>query len=162
MVELGSLINKETIREELDPEVELDKLDNNSADENPYRELIVNNACKIENTLSQMEWWSILSNIINYMQYKRNPKKFHSRIIKPANTNRISKEIKGKNENESLLRVNLTDISDRSKEEYLDRYKGIKSEILNTTRFDENSDLITTYLGKINAIWDDNLIINFW
>ena len=27
-------------------------------------------------------------------------------------------------------------------------YEGIWSEILNTTRFDENSDLSTTYLGK--------------
>ena len=31
---------------------------------------------------------------------------------------------------------------------YLDMYEGIQSEILNTTRFDENSDLNTTYLGK--------------
>ena len=151
-VELGSLINKELIREELDPEGELDKIDDNSGDENPYRELIVNNACKIENTLSQMEQWSILSNIINYMQYHKNPKNFHSMIIKLVNTNRINKEIKGKNKNESLLRVNLRDISDRSKEKYLDRYEGIKSKIINTTRFDEHSDLRTTYLGKINAI----------
>ena len=27
-------------------------------------------------------------------------------------------------------------------------YEGIQSEILNTTRFDENSDLSATYLGK--------------
>ena len=33
-------------------------------------------------------------------------------------------------------------------EEYLDMYEGIQSEILNTIRFDENSDLSTTYLGK--------------
>ena len=50
------------------------------------------------------------------------------------------------------LRVNLVDISDRSKEECLDRYEGIRSEILNTTRFDENSDLSTMYLGKANMI----------
>ena len=49
------------------------------------------------------------------------------------------------------MRVNLTDSLDRSKEEYLDKYEGIKSEILNITRFDENSDLSTTYLGKINT-----------
>ena len=55
--------------------------------------------------------------------------------VKPINTNRINKEIKWKSKNESLLRVNLTCISDRSKEKYLDRYEGIKSEILNTTRF---------------------------
>ena len=34
------------------------------------------------------------------------------------------------------------------KEEYLDIYEGIQSEIVNTTRFDENSDLSNTYLGK--------------
>ena len=34
------------------------------------------------------------------------------------------------------------------KKEYLDVYKGIQSEIISTTRFDENSDLSTTYLGK--------------
>ena len=33
-------------------------------------------------------------------------------------------------------------------EEYLGIYQGIQSEIVNTTRFDENSDLSTTYLGK--------------
>ena len=33
-VELGSLINKNTIREEIDPDIELDKMDNNSGDEN--------------------------------------------------------------------------------------------------------------------------------
>ena len=32
-------------------------------------------------------------------------------------------------------------------EEYLDVYEGIQSEIVNTTRFDENSDLSMTYLG---------------
>ena len=54
-VELGSLINKDTIKEEIDSDVELDKLGNNSRDENLYKELIVNNASKLENTLSQME-----------------------------------------------------------------------------------------------------------
>ena len=38
------------------------------------------------------------------------------------------------------------------KEEYLDMYKGIQSEILSTTKFDENSDLSTTYLGKADTL----------
>ena len=75
-VELGSLINKNTIKEEIDPDVEFDRIDDNSGDENLYRELIVNNAGKIESTISQMEQWSILSNIINYVQYSKNPKNF--------------------------------------------------------------------------------------
>ena len=55
------------------------------------------------------------------------------------------------NKNESSLRVSLADSLDRSKEEYLDKYEGGRPEILNSTRFDKNSDLSTTYLGKINT-----------
>ena len=66
-VKLCSLINKDTIKEEIDPDTELDRMDDNSGDKSPYRELIVNNAGKIENMLSQMEQWSILSNVINYV-----------------------------------------------------------------------------------------------
>ena len=54
-VELGSLINKSMIKEELDADVELDRMDDNSGDENPYKELIINNAYKIENALPK---WS--------------------------------------------------------------------------------------------------------
>ena len=54
-VEVGSLINKNTIKEELDADAELDRIGDNSGDENPYKELIVNNAGKIESSLTQME-----------------------------------------------------------------------------------------------------------
>ena len=148
-VELGNLINKDTIKEEIDSDAELDKIDDNSGDENPYRQLIVNNASKIENTLSQMEQWSILSNVINYVQYSIAPKNFHDMTIKPINiNNRINKKTKNENIDEPLLRVDLASILDELREKYLDRYEGITSEILNTTRCDENSDLSTTYLGK--------------
>ena len=70
--------------------------------------------------------------------------------IKPAKLNKVVKNTKSRNTNESLLEVNLVDNLDRSKEEYLDRYEGVTSEIVDTTRFDGNSDLSTTYLGKIN------------
>ena len=43
------------------------------------------------------------------------------------------------------------------KEEYLDIYEGTQSEILNTTRFDENSDLSTTYLGKSDIFKNDKI-----
>ena len=95
-VELGSLINKNTMKEEID--VELDKIEDNSGDENPYRELIINYAGKIENTLSQMEQWSILSNVINYVQYRKKPKNFHTMLIKPRNkskTRYLTSQVKG-------------------------------------------------------------------
>ena len=84
-VELGSLINKNMMKQELDQDIDLDKMDDTSGDENPYRELIVNNAGRIEATLSQMEQWSILHNVITYVQYDKNPKNIHTMSIKPIN-----------------------------------------------------------------------------
>ena len=72
---------------------------------------------------------------------------------------KVVKNTKSGNTNESLLEVNLVDSLDRSKEEYLDRYEGIKSEIVDTTRFKENSDLSTTYLGKVNMTHNKDLIV---
>ena len=40
---------------------------------------------------------------------------------------------------------------EKLKEEHLHIYEGIQSEILSTTRFDENSDLSTTDLGKVDT-----------
>ena len=75
-VESENLINKNMMRQEIDQDVELDKMDDTSGDKNLYRELIVNNVVKIETTLSQMEQWSILSIVINYVQYNKHPKTF--------------------------------------------------------------------------------------
>ena len=147
-VELGSLINKNTMKEELDTDVELDRMDDNNGDENPYRDLVVNNADRVEMSHSPIEQWSILSNIINYVQHSRNrfELSFHV-VVKPV---KFSKAIKTKDRSEILPRVELIESPGRSRAEYLDRYEGIKTEIIDTTRFDENSDLSTTYLGRIN------------
>ena len=156
--ELGSLINKNTMKGEIDPDVEFDKMDVNSGDENPYRELIVNKAGKIENMLSQIEQWSILSNVINYVQYSKNPKSFHAMSTKPINKNKINVGRKGGEKDRVISEVSLVDTSDRLTEEYLDRYKGVKSQILNMTRFDKNSDLKMTYFGKTNMIRDHKMV----
>ena len=80
-------------------------------------------------------------------------------IIKPVNNSKVSKGTKDKNIDESLLRVDHTGISDESRAEYLDRYEGITCKILNTSRFNENSDLSATYLGKSNMTQEDSLMV---
>ena len=60
-------------------------MDDTNGDENLYRELILNNAGKIESTLSPMEQWSIISNVINYVQYNKHPKNFHAMSFRPIN-----------------------------------------------------------------------------
>ena len=51
-------------------------------------ELKVNNAGKVENTLSQMLQWSTPSSVINYVQYGKNPQTFHGMSVKSANKNK--------------------------------------------------------------------------
>ena len=46
-------------------------MDDNNGDKNPYKELIDNNADRIETSQALMEQWSILSNVINYVQHSK-------------------------------------------------------------------------------------------
>ena len=54
-VELCSLINKETLKEEIELDTGLDRVDDDSRDKNLYKELLVNNTIKVESALLQME-----------------------------------------------------------------------------------------------------------
>ena len=76
--ELGEMINTDTLLQEIEHERQLNRIDDMNGDTNPYKELIVNNADKIEPLLAQMEEWSILSNTLNSIQYDKHPKNFHN------------------------------------------------------------------------------------
>ena len=77
-IESGGMIDAYTMHQVIEQERELNRIDDTSGEKNPYKELIVNNAEKIEPLLTQMEQWSILSNTLNYIQYDRYPKNYHS------------------------------------------------------------------------------------
>ena len=72
----GEMINTETLQQESEHKRQLNKIDDTNGDTNPYKEMIVNNAEKIEPLLTQMEQWSILSNMLNYIQYDRHSNNF--------------------------------------------------------------------------------------
>ena len=48
-----------------------------------------------------------------------------------------------------MLELDFGHTPNKLKKEYLEVYEGIQSEILSTMRFYENSDISTTYLGKV-------------
>ena len=79
-VEKGDSINVETVRQEM--EQELDKINNTNGEINLYHDIIVNKAEKDDTLLSQMEQWSILSNTVNNVQYDRHPRNFYDLEIK--------------------------------------------------------------------------------
>ena len=145
-VESGSIINADTLQQEIEQEREFSRIDDTSGHINPYKELIVNSVEKIEPILTQMEQWSLLSNILNYIQHDRHPKIYHNLSV--STVNKFRKAPCVKEEERDMLELDLGYTPDKVKEEYLDVFEGIQSEILSTTRFDENSDWSTIYLGK--------------
>ena len=77
-VELEGIVNVDTIKQD----IEEDKFSKNNIDDekevNPYHNIIINNIDRENVITSQMEQWSILSNVVNYVQYNRNPKDFYN------------------------------------------------------------------------------------
>ena len=57
-------MNVDTIKQE----IELDKMDDTNGEKNPYCKIITCNAEKDNTVISQMEQWTILSNVVNYVK----------------------------------------------------------------------------------------------
>ena len=102
--------------------------------------------------ISQLEQQSILSNTLNYIQYDKHPKNFHNIGIHEVHIWKNHSD-----EKEDMIEVDFGLTLNILKEEHVDVYKGIQSEIVNTTRFDENSNLSTTSLGKSDRSKNDKL-----
>ena len=127
--ELGSISNTDTLCQEIEQERQFKRIDDTSGETNPYKELIVNNAEKIDPLLTQMEQWSILSNTLNYIQYDRYPKIYHSLGI--IVVNKCGRNPGTKEEERDILELDFSQTLDILREEYLDVYEGIQSEMLN-------------------------------
>ena len=111
--------------------------------------MIVNNAERIEPLMTQMEQWSILSNVLNYVQHDRSHIANHTLNIKTVDKYKNKLETKeGKEQVELDFGSTLLKLC----EEYRDVYEGIQSEIINTMRFNENSDLSMIYLGSSDKV----------
>ena len=79
------IINTDTIEQEIEQEKQLSKRDDTSRETNPYQKLIFHNAEKVETLMTQMEQWSILSNVLNYIQHSRFHSMKHTLDIKAVN-----------------------------------------------------------------------------
>ena len=136
-----------SIQQEIEQEEPLNRIDDTNGKINPYRELIVNNVERIDPLMTHMEQWSILSNILNYVQHNRQYIINHTLNIKTVNKHKNKLDTKKEKE---LVELDFGSAPLKLHKEYLDVYEGIKLEIVNTTRFNENSDLSMTYLVRSN------------
>ena len=142
----GEIINTDMIEQEIEQEKQLDRIDDTNRETDPYNELIVNNAEKIGPLMTQMEQWSILSNVLNYVQHSRFHLMNHMLDVKAVNKykhkpNTGNREFKG---------LDAGTMPQKLQGEYMEIYEGIHSDIVSSNRFDKNSDLSTTYLGRLD------------
>ena len=100
---------------------------------------------KIEQFMTQMEQWSILSNVLNYVQHSRFNSINHTLDVKAVNKY-ISKS---DTDNREFKELDFGTTPQKLQEEYMDIYEVIHLEIVSSNRLDENSDISTTYLGRI-------------
>ena len=137
------------VQQEIDQEKQLRKLDDDNGEENPYRELVINNAKRIEMQKTQMEQWSILSNLLKYIQHSRFNSMNYSLDIKPVNKYKVKSNDSLSLSYREFREVDFGKSPQSLQDEYLDVYEGIQSDIVSSNRFNENSDISTTYIGQI-------------
>ena len=143
-VETGEMINTDMIQQEIEQEKQLGRIDDTSRETNLYKELIVNNVEKIEPLMTQMEQWSILSNVLNYVQHSRFNSMNYTSDVKAVNRYKSKPDT-----DREFKELDFSATPQKLQEEYMDIYEGIHSDIVSSNRFDGNSDISTTYLGKI-------------
>ena len=103
--------------------------------------------------MMQMEQWSIFSNVLNYVQHSRLNSMNHTLDIKAVDKYkyRLSKDSR------EFKELDFGTTPHKLWEEYMDIYEGIHSEVVSSNRFDENSDISTTYLGRVNKEMQNTL-----
>ena len=118
--------------------------------DNPYKRVVLNNVYKVPEKCPEMKNWSIFSDNVRYVQHNQ---------MKTQNLNFDTLDYRNHKDlylqlKEEPLPVSDVDFGlypDVTKARYLDIYEDIYAEMVYTSKFNENSDLSTTYLGKTDT-----------
>ena len=116
---------------------------------NPYKRVILKEPTKTKDQVP-MEDWSILSDHVKYATHSKS-ETFQKLSIKSMNY-RQSRDLYRSLHNEQTIQTNLNfgNSPENLKNECLDMYEGVYTEVISTDKFDEDTDISTTYLGQIN------------
>ena len=129
---------------------------NQGQDDNPYKRVVLNNVFKELDKSPEMKSWSIFSDNVRYIQHDQ---------MMSQNLNidtldyRDHKQLylKLKEEERETLDIDFGLYPDFTKPRYLDVYEGVYAEMMYANKFNENSDLSTTYLGQIGMKRDTKI-----
>ena len=119
-------------------------------DTNPYEKALLSNRNSDRKVNSQIEQWSILSDNVVYV--KSEDKDIMSGIdIKPIDYQKHKRMYRKMNkEGGEEIDIDFGESPEVMKDRYMDMYDEVYAEVVATSRFDENVDLSTTYLGRNN------------
>ena len=108
---------------------------------------MLSNVYKDKTKTMQMEFLSTLSDNVKYIEHDE--KSVHSQDVETLDY-RQHRQLyhKLKAEEKQMLEIHFGSNPDQLRGTYLDMYERVHGKMIQTNRFDENSDLSTTYLGK--------------
>ena len=116
-------------------------------DDNPYKRVVLNNVYKIPEKCPEMKNWSIFSDNVRYIQHdKMTTLNLDFHTLDYRNDQDLYFQLK--DEERETLDIDFGLYPDVTKARYLDVYEDIYAELVYASKFDENSDLSTTYLGQ--------------
>ena len=115
-------------------------------DDNPYKKVVLNNIYKVPEKCPGMKKWSIFSDNVRYIQHgKMTTQNLDIDTLDYRDHKDLYFQLK--DEERETLDIDFGLYPDVTKARYLDIYEDIYAEMVYANKFDENSDLIMTYLG---------------
>ena len=154
-IALGDKIKVRKVSQEIQSKTLPHKRIKEKEEMNLYEKVLVSDVNMLDKNESQMERWSILSDNIVYVRSVGYDEM--SRVdIKTVDYRDHRKMYKkmGKEEGQ-IIDIDFGESPELLKAKYMDVYEDVFAEVVTTNRFDENVDLSTTYLGKIDMKRED-------
>ena len=120
---------------------------------NPHKRVILKEPIKTKDQVP-MEDWSILSDHVKYVTHGKSDtfQKLSINFMHYRQNRNLYKSLN----NDQTIKTNLNfgNSPENLKTEYLDMYEGVYVEVINTDKFDADTDTSTTYLGKVDMTRD--------
>ena len=139
-VKKGNMINTQTMTSEMTQD----------QGDNPYKRVVLSNVYKVPEKCPEMKKWSIFSDNVRYVQHdQRTTQNLNFDTLDYRNHKDLYLQLK--EEPLPILDMDFGLYPDMTKARYLDSYEDIYAEMVYASKFDENSDLSTTYLGKTDT-----------
>ena len=146
------ICNKVNARQKIDSHtIQKERISN--LEVNSYKDAMLKEPDRKGNPVP-MEEWSILSDHVKYVMHDES-EAFQKLNIDLMNY-RQNRDLYKRLNSEEMLKTSLNfgKSPEKLQSDYLDMYKGVYAEVISIDRFDEDTDLSTTFLGQVNMARD--------